>query len=104
MKNETQKPLPGWIDSDTNCSMDCDEAWDIMRKLIKVRMKEMGFTTLESVAQECDMHRGALSRILNNQRDIQFSTLWRLIKALGWNDLPSVLELPDPLPENWNEL
>lgn len=99
------KTLPGWSPvQHAITEIEADQAWDNIRKQIRHRIRELGYESLDSFAQECGMHRGSLSRILNNKRDVQFSTLWRIIKALGYSDIPSASQLPDPLPSDWDDL
>lgn len=75
-----------------------------LRRQIKYRMRELGYPTLESLAADCKINKGNLSRFLNGKHQPLISTLWKICQALGWKDLPQIWEEPRQLPEDWESL
>lgn len=103
--NHGPKSLPGWPLKDREGpEIDHLQAWDLLRKHIKYRIQTSGFATMESLAQEAGINKGLLSKVLNGKRDPQFSTIWKILNALGMNEFPRLNERPAITVDEWDRL
>lgn len=103
--HKIEKVLPGWSPIERpGMEVSPEFVWESIRKQIKHRMRELGYHSLEPFAQDSGISKGALGWLLSGKRKPQIDTLWRMVRALGWVDLPSIWDLPDPLPDDWEQL
>jgi len=75
----------------------------ILRKNLKHYLRQLGYSTFELFAHECNIPKSTLSQILNLTRDPRLSTLESLAKAMRV-PVAKLLELPNPLPPDWSKL
>jgi DNA-binding XRE family transcriptional regulator len=75
----------------------------LLRKNLKFRIREAGYKTIESFAHDHNIAKSTLSQILNHNRDPRLSTLIMLANSLD-SSLTSFFYVPNPTPEDWDEL